>query len=318
MSFSGDVKHELCEQTVPARHCKIAELAAIVGLCGKMTVDKSQEGILKLQTESNALAKRIYLLLKQTFQVTAEIVTHPVMGGKGNLYELLLPEPAAGLVLGGCKLTCNGLTQEYRSAFSVDPIVLMKSCCKRAFIRGAFLAAGSVTNPDKSYHFEIVVGEEGMSSLLCTELQSFGIDAKTISRKQHLVVYVKDGEQISDLLNVMGAHVALMEFENVRILKEVRNSVNRQVNCETANLNKTVKAAGRQIEDIRYIRDHGGFASLSEGLEEIALLRIDYPEASLKELGEMLHPAMGRSGVNHRLKKLCEIAEQLRSKEGAI
>ena len=145
-------------------------------------------------------------------------------------------------------------------------------------------------------------------------MRSFAIDAKMIARKYHYVVYVKEGAQIVDLLNVMEAHVALMEFENVRILNDMRNTINRKVNCEAANINKTVKAASRQVEDILYIRDTVGLATLAEGLEEIALLRIEYPEASLKELGEMLNPSVGKSGVNHRLKKLCEIAEGLRTR----
>ena len=128
----------------------------------------------------------------------------------------------------------------------------------------------------------------------------------------NLVVYVKEGAQIVDLLNVMEAHVALMEFENVRILKEMRNSINRKVNCEAANINKTVKASARQVEDILYIRDTVGLTTLAEGLEEIALLRIEHPEATLQELGVMLHPPVGKSGVNHRLKKICGIADEIR------
>ena len=145
-------------------------------------------------------------------------------------------------------------------------------------------------------------------------MRSFDIDAKMIARKYHYVVYVKEGSQIVDLLNVMEAHVALMEFENVRILKDMRNTINRKVNCEAANINKTVKAATRQVEDIQYIQEKVGLATLAEGLEEIALLRTAYPEASLKELGEMLSPPVGKSGVNHRLKKLSDIAEGLRTR----
>jgi DNA-binding protein WhiA len=142
----------------------------------------------------------------------------------------------------------------------------------------------------------------------------FGLDAKQVQRKKYYVVYIKEGENIADFLHVIEAHQALMEFENARIYKDVRNQVNRKVNCEAANINKTVKAATRQVEDIIFIRDKVGLATLAEGLEEIALLRIEYPEASLKELGEMLSPPVGKSGVNHRLKKLCEIAEGLRAK----
>ncbi len=312
MSFSGEVKKELCEQISPARHCRLAEISAIIAFCGKLVVDKDQTLILKLQTESTILTKKIFLLLKQVFRVSAELTTRAI-SAKKNLYELTLSAEETDLVLAACKLSA---TEEEKNGcpLMVESTIVTKSCCRRSFIRGAFLAAGSLSNPNKAYHFEIVVSQEKNGELLCEVMRSFDIDAKMIARKYHYVVYVKEGSQIVDLLNVMEAHVALMEFENVRILKDMRNTINRKVNCEAANINKTVKAATRQVEDILYIKEKVGLATLAEGLEEIALLRIEYPEASLKELGEMLSPPVGKSGVNHRLKKLCEIAEGLRTR----
>ena len=312
MSFSGEVKKELCEQISPARHCQMAEISGIIAFCGKIIVDKDRTLILKLQTESTILTKKIFLLLKQVFRVSAELTTRSI-SAKKNLYELVLTAEETTLVLAACKLT---VAQEEKNGhpLMVEQTIVTKSCCRRSFVRGAFLAAGSVSNPNKAYHFEVVVSQEKNGELLCEVMRSFNIDAKMIARKYHYVVYVKEGSQIVDLLNVMEAHVALMEFENVRILKDMRNTINRKVNCEAANINKTVKAATRQVEDILFIRDKVGLATLAEGLEEIALLRIEYPEASLKELGEMLNPPVGKSGVNHRLKKLCEIAEGLRTK----
>ncbi len=311
MSFSGEVKKELCEQISPARHCKLAEISAIIAFCGKLVVDKDQTLIIKLQTESTILTKKIFLLLKQVFRISAELTTKSI-SAKKNLYELTLTPEESLRVLEACKLTA---AEEEKNGcpLMVEPTIVTKSCCRRSFIRGAFLAAGSVSNPNKAYHFEVVVSQEKNGELLCDVMRSFDVDAKMIARKYHYVVYVKEGAQIVDLLNVMEAHVALMEFENVRILKDMRNTINRKVNCEAANINKTVKAASRQVEDILYIRDTVGLATLAEGLEEIALLRIEYPEASLKELGEMLSPSVGKSGVNHRLKKLSEIAEGLRT-----
>jgi len=312
MSFSGEVKKELCEQISPARHCRLAEISAIIAFCGKIVVDKNQTLILKLQTESSILTKKIFLLLKQVFRVSAELSTKSI-SAKKNLYELILTPEETSLVLAACKLT---VATEEKSGLPllVEQTIVTKSCCKRSFIRGAFLAAGSVSNPNKAYHFEIVVGQEKNGELLCEVMRSFDVDAKMIARKYHYVVYVKEGAQIVDLLNVMEAHVALMEFENVRILKDMRNTINRKVNCEAANINKTVKAATRQVEDILFIKEKVGLATLAEGLEEIALLRTTYPEASLKELGEMLSPPVGKSGVNHRLKKISEIAEGLRTR----
>ncbi len=311
MSFSGEVKKELCEQISSARHCRLAEISAIIAFCGKIIVDKDQTLILKLQTESTILTKKIFLLLKQVFRISAELTTRS-LSAKKNLYELVLTAEETTLVLTACKLA----VAEEKNGYSliVESTVVTKSCCRRSFIRGAFLAAGSVSNPNKAYHFEVVVSQEQNGELLCEVMRSFNIDAKMIARKYHYVVYVKEGAQIVDLLNVMEAHVALMEFENVRILKDMRNTINRKVNCEAANINKTVKAATRQVEDILYIKEKVGLATLAEGLEEIALLRIEYPEASLKELGEMLCPPVGKSGVNHRLKKLSEIAEGLRTR----
>ena len=143
-------------------------------------------------------------------------------------------------------------------------------------------------------------------------MNAFDLDAKIVERKKTYVVYLKEGSQIVDVLNIMEAHVGLLELENVRIMKEMRNSVNRKVNCETANINKTVSAAVRQIEDIKYIRDTIGFDKLPEGLKDVALTRLTYPEATLKELGGLLENPIGKSGVNHRLRKLSDIAVKLR------
>ncbi len=200
----------------------------------------------------------------------------------------------------------------------VKNIVVQNACCRRAFIRGAFLASGSISDPEKFYHFEIVCATMAKAEQLKNIILTFSIDAKIVARKKYFVVYIKEGSQIVDILNVMEAHVALMNLENIRIMKEMRNSVNRQVNCETANINKTVSAAVRQLEDIEYIRDTAGLSSLPDNLYEIAQIRLDRPEATLKELGEALSPPVGKSGVNHRLRKLCAIAERLREQDKDI
>ena len=204
--------------------------------------------------------------------------------------------------------------EDIRSEELVQRLLVQKGCCRRAFIRGAFLSAGSMSDPEKSYHFEIVCTSEEKAKQLMEIINSFNIDAKIVQRKRNFVVYVKEGSQIVDMLNIMEAHVALMNLENVRILKEMRNSVNRQVNCETANINKTVNAAVKQVQDINYIQEMVGLESLPENLQEIARVRMQYPGAALKELGTFLEPPVGKSGVNHRLRKLCEIAEDIRSR----
>ena len=196
----------------------------------------------------------------------------------------------------------------------IHNVVVQNVCCKRAFIRGAFLSAGSISDPEKFYHFEITCASMRKAKQLQGLMASFDIEARIVLRKRYFVVYVKEGSQIAELLQIMEAPVALMELENIRIVKEMRNSVNRQVNCETANINKTVSAAVKQMEDIRYIQDTIGLESLPENLQEMARVRLERPEATLKELGEALEPPVGKSGVNHRLRKLSLMAENLREK----
>ena len=186
---------------------------------------------------------------------------------------------------------------------------------KRERIREAFIQSGSISDPEKFYHLEIVFTEETEAVAMKELMENFGLDAKIVERKGHFVVYLKEGAQIADMLRIMEASLALMEFENIRIVKEMRNSINRQVNCEAANLGKTISAAVKQIEDINYICNTVGLENLPEGLAETAKKRLEHPEAALKELGELMDPPLGKSGVNHRLKKLSELAENLRSRK---
>ena len=184
----------------------------------------------------------------------------------------------------------------------------------RAYIRGALLGGGSISNPEKAYHLEFVTHSEEYAKDLSKLVNRFGLNSKIIQRKNSYIVYIKEGEQIVDILNIVGAHTCLLELENIRIMKEMRNNVNRLVNCETANLSKTVNAAVRQVESIRLIQKEIGLQRLPKNLRDIAELRLNYPDESLKELGEMLDPPVGKSGVNHRLRKIEKIAEELRGK----
>ena len=183
----------------------------------------------------------------------------------------------------------------------------------KGLIRDAFLRSGSISDPEKFYHLEIVFTSHEEAKGIQKMLEDFNLDAKIVERKGHYVVYLKEGAQIADMLRIMEAPLALMEFENIRIVKEMRNSINRQVNCEAANLGKTISAAVKQVEDIRYICSKVGLDNIPESLAETAKIRLEYPEATLKELGELMDPPLGKSGVNHRLKKLSELAEDLRS-----
>ena len=291
MSFSSKIKEELAEHFATARHCNLAELSAIVRLSGIFADKKNGGCALRVHTENFGVARKCFTLLRKTFNIRNDIVVRRNMA-TGNCSYFLYAKGEELLAVR------NTMTQSV--------------CCKRAYIRGAFLAAGSVSDPSKSYHFEIVCDKEEQAEHLKDMINSFGMDAKIVKRKKMYVVYLKEGSQIVDILNVMEAHVSLMELENVRIMKEMRNSVNRKVNCETANINKTVSAAVRQLEDIAYIRDTLGFDKLPEGLKDVALTRLTYPEATLKELGRLMENPVGKSGVNHRLRKLSELAEKLR------
>ena len=315
MSFSGMVKEELSKQISPARHCRIAELAALLCACGRLE-GAFGEKKLRVQTENEAVVRKCFTLLQKTFNIRTEMQIRESSHMKRiRVFVLeLTDQEQVRDVLQGTKLTVD---EDAGGTLTLDNLlVIQQNCCKRAFIRGAFLSSGSISDPEKGYHFEIVCPEEGRAKQLQTITRSFDIDAKFVQRKKSYVVYVKEGAQIVDMLAVMEANVALMNLENIRILKEMRNSVNRKVNCETANINKTVNAAVKQMEDIKLIQKYIGFEQLNEGLAQLAQLRLQYPEATLKELGMMLNPQVGKSGVNHRLRKLSVMAEELREKQG--
>lgn len=312
MSFSGMVKEELSKHISPARHCQVAELAALLGACAK--VEQTADGAEKLwiQTENEAVARKCFTLLKKTFNIETSIsIRESSYLKRGTIYSVEVSDAEkVKSVLQGTKLIGDRKTGGVLNLN--NSLITQRNCCKRAFIRGAFLSSGSISDPEKGYHFEIVCPDEEKAQQLQEIIRSFHIDAKIVLRKKSYVVYVKEGAQIVDMLAIMEANVALMNLENIRIVKEMRNSINRKVNCETANINKTVNAAVKQVEDIKLIERTVGFQSLSEGLAEIAELRLQYPEATLKELGMMLNPQVGKSGVNHRLRKLSILAEELR------
>lgn len=314
LTFSGKVKEELAKHWSTAKHCQIAEITAIISMCGKVTIDSRDRYVVKVRTENISVARKCFTLLEKTFNIEAESLVS-MNKSKGNItYTVIVKqhEDAMKLLQSMKLVDANGEISEELS--TSRNVIVHKSCCKRAFLRGAFLASGSMSHPEKSYHIEMVCASQAKAEQIQKLINSFGLDAKVILRKRSYVVYLKEGSQIVDLLNIMEAPIALMEMENVRILKEMRNSVNRKVNCETANINKTVSAAAKQADDIRFIQEQMGLDKLPEGLQEIAEIRLAYPEATLKELGDLLAEPLGKSGVNHRLRKLSEIAEDIRNK----
>ncbi len=311
MSFSSDVKKELLAVQEQARHCQIAELAAMLGGAGRIQKEGSRMHV-TLITENEHVAQRFADLLAQAGGITAAVTqAHHIQQKNKTSYlvDLYEDESVQKLFL---LLKIIGRDGRIRGQMTLtDGQLLRKSCCKRAFLRGAFLAAGSISNPKRSYHFEIVCTDLNKARQMQEQLAGFALEAKIVQRKTHQIVYLKEGAQIVDVLNVMGAHNALMNLENVRILKEMRNDINRRVNCETANINKTVNAAYRQQEAIRFLQQQGVLNGLPWQLQEIAGLRMEHPDATIQELGRLCDPEVGKSGVNHRLRRLGDIAKQM-------
>ena len=312
MSFSGKVKDELASHVNMARHCQIAELAAIFQFYARIEQGENGESALVIHAENEVIVKKCFTLLRKTFNIEASVQKKDEkMGIRSDLPIIRITDrELVWNIFQTLKLVGdNGMFYGFEEP--VSPILIKNSCCRRAFLRGAFLCVGSMSDPVKGYHLELVTDNERKAFQIQQLIREFELDAKIIRRKKYFVVYLKEGSNIVDFLNICEAHVSLMQFENERIVKEMRNSINRRVNCETANISKTVNAAAKQISDIEKIRDTIGFSNLPQNLKEMAIVRMEYPDASLKELGAYLVPPVGKSGVNHRLRKLSEIADEI-------
>ncbi|MBQ8245859.1 MAG: DNA-binding protein WhiA [Lachnospiraceae bacterium] len=312
MSFSQDVKDELERQIGQARHCRIAELAVILLSYGDVNTTKIGKKQLVLATEHETIVRKYFTLLKKTFNIENSVLkTAFSTENAGRIFESVLEDEALiETILKAVKMWDEDHRTICKST-DVSDVLLKATCCKRAYLRGCFLCAGSMSDPQKGYHLEYLCNNEDMANQLLHVISDFDVEAKMVRRKKYYVVYIKEGASIVELLNVMEAHISLMNLENTRILKEIGNHTNRKVNCETANIIKAVNAANKQIAGIERIRDVKGLDSLPLQLREMAEIRLQYPDASLGELGKYLDPPIGKSGVNHRLRKLGEIADKL-------
>ncbi|EHR3632369.1 DNA-binding protein WhiA [Listeria monocytogenes] len=311
MSFASETKKELTHMDVSDSDAKV-ELAAFIRMNGAISFS-SQLVIMDVQTENAAIARRMYQLLKDLYEVPIELLVRRKMKlKKNNVYIVRLKSGTRG-ILGDLRILEPPMT----FTKSIDRGFVKKRSAKRAYLRGAFLASGSVNNPEtSSYHLEIFSVYEEHNEAICALMNQFDLNARTLERKNGFITYLKEAEKITEFLSIIGATSALLHFEDVRIMRDMRNSVNRLVNCETANLNKTINAAVRQIDNIKYIQSTVGLEALPERLREIAALRIANEDVTLKELGEMLTTGqVSKSGINHRLRKLDQIAERLRSGE---
>ncbi len=308
MSFSAIVKDELCRLDVNKNCCILAELGAVIRISGKIIINPDREPDIKVITENAAFARRLFLFFRHVCGFCPEVVMRRSKKLKKHIVYLLIVPGSKGTQK---LLDSIGIKRRENNRIRINNCPLGSVCCKKAFLRGALLGGGSVSDPEKTYHLEITCHHKSTAKQVKLLLKGFGLKPGEVYRKGNTVIYLKEGEDIVNFLNITGAHTALMEFENIRILKEMRNNVNRVVNCETANLDKTVNASIRQVENIKLINERIGLENLPENLRQIAMARLEYSDASLKELGEILEPPLGKSGVNHRLRKLDRIAERL-------
>lgn len=311
MSFASVTKKELTNLEIKGC-CSKAELSALIRMNGSLSFS-NRELIVDIQTENAAIARRIYTLIKMNYQIQVELLVRKKMRlKKNNVYIVRLKE-SAKTILEDLKIIAEG----FSFVQDISEELIRKKCCKRSYLRGAFLAGGSVNNPEtSSYHLEIASMYQEHNQSLCELMNKFGLNSKTLERKKGFITYLKEAEKITEFLNIVGAHNSLLRFEDIRIVRDMRNSVNRLVNCETANLNKTIGAALRQVENIKFIENTVGLEVLPGKLREIAELRVAYQDVTLKELGEMVSGGtISKSGINHRLRKIDEIADKLRAGE---
>lgn len=290
LSFSAEIKDKLAEQTGECDFCQTARLAGIMRFAASFGMGEAV-----VSTENKKIADYTEKLISDCFGIKTEFGYN----SQSKLYK-------SKMLSNEQDLLCAELMAD-QSAESLMPF----ACCKRAFLSGAFLGGGSVNDPKKSYHLEFDTKRKEYALDVLAVLEEEGINAKLTSRKGRYVVYIKDYESIAAVLGLIGAGYAALELYNISVEKEIRNDVNRQVNCDNANMKKQGKAASEHLHAIATIEKKIGIGSLSDVLREMAEIRRAYPDDSIKELGERLNPPIGKSGVNHRLKRLIEIASEL-------
>lgn len=309
MSFAAEVKKELTGLEVK-KNLAQAELSALIRMNGSLSLSNHQF-VLNVQTENAAIARRIFTLMKEHYGVRSELLVRRKMKlKKNNVYIVRLKQETQRILLDLDIM--DGLMFQPNIASDIKN----SDEKTRAYLRGAFLASGSVNNPEVSrYHLEISSIYEEHNQDICDLLNQFDLNARTLERRNGFITYLKGAEKIADFLTLIGATNSMLKFEDARIVRDMRNSVNRLVNCETANMNKTIDAASKQIDNIRFIESTVGLQALPEKLQEIAELRMQNPEISLKELGEMIPSgSISKSGINHRVRKINDFADNLRKK----
>ncbi len=292
MSFTSGIKEEIARILDNARGCRLAELAAVA----LNTLEAEDGGMLVFCTEQEPVRNKLAMLLGKLYNIQS------LSGDE----KRICVEDDDGEIRDSLKIR-DGVVSE---------LLLKDSLSRRAYLRGMFLCTGSVSDPKKGYHLEMVCDRAETAEQVCMILKDFDVMPKLTDRKGKQLVYLKESEAISEVLNILGAHKALMELENLRIEKDLINDVNRRVNCDTANIRKMLAASERQLEDIRFLEKEGILKTLPEGLKVMAEVRLQYPELNLADLGKMMDPPIGKSGVNHRLRRLSGLAEERRNMGG--
>lgn len=312
-SFAADVKNELAHKLDKKKCCQTAELAALLRMGASIILGANMMLGLSFVTENAAVARKTLTLLKTAGDVQTEVtVTRSQRLKKNNRYALrVVPSPNVRPLM-----ETLGMLGDSEGSVGRDRGLLKKQCCRRAYLRGAFMGGGSINRPEAECHLELVTGNYAFADTIVDVLKRMGFPAGFTDRKNNYLIYIKDGEAIMDFLSIIGATKALEEFEGGRNLKEVRNQVNRLVNCETANLQKTVNAAAYQNECIKLLERNGVLVELTSSLRKTAMCRQENPDATLGDLAEML--LVSKSCVNHRLRKLVSLAEEIRKGTGEI
>ncbi len=301
MSFSSDVKNELAVVKPEKSCCGLSELCGLYATMGSLSLLGRGKVNVQLTSESLAVCRRAYTLLAQSLKISPQIhyVTNARFGGTRKCVLTLGPIHSPTL------LKALGMMDDSGSLRSTTPhFPLTRQCCMRAFLRGVMLGGGTMSNPEQSYHLELPCRDSDIQAMMAKSMQRMGLPIKLSVRRDHTYLYLKQSDQIVAFLTVIGAHTSVMQIEDLRVKKQVMETVNRAMNCDNANLQKQMDASSAQVEAIRRLRDTEQWTALPPGLQEIAIARLNNPDASLTELGQMLDPPIGKSGVNHRMRRL--------------
>ncbi|WP_256132434.1 DNA-binding protein WhiA [Anaerovorax odorimutans] len=313
MSFSMETKNELAHVMPEKKCCMLAEIAGFIRMCGSIRLVGGGKFRIVTTTEIPAVARHYKKLIKDYFGIDAALeVGQGNTLKRGRAYILTIgPEDLSEQILRETGILMVKEGMNYISDGIYDGLIRTK-CCRKACLRGIFLASGTITDPEKGYHIEFNCNSQILAGDVKKLINSFvDLHAKVSVRKKNYAVYVKEAEQIIDILAIMGAHSQIFAFEDVRITKEIRNKANRINNCDNANIDKALQAAEKQLGWIRKIQDTKGLRFLPDKLYEVAILRLDNPEATLQELADMMDPPMKKSGINNRFRKIEELAGKL-------